>query len=159
MKKIAFEPSSLRTITVQDDNTVIAFCGDGSPVLVTLPADIPAGMRVDILQWTAAGSVSIRPAEHAHLTPDYVDSSLAIVEATHTFVDLYKVGQVNYLPMTKTTDWRDYTERMTALLQRVGATHYVKRDLQGYLPAGYHNPLRVSQWHDFRNASPIGPTG
>src|ERR1700751_4632436 len=38
-----------------------------------------------------------------------IEASLAIVEATHGFVDLYKVGRVNYLPMTKTTDWRDYT--------------------------------------------------
>ena len=33
-----------------------------------------------------------------------VDASLAIVDATHEFVDLYKVGRVNYLPITKTTD-------------------------------------------------------
>jgi DNA repair photolyase len=30
-----------------------------------------------------------------------IESSLAIVEATHSFVDLFKVGRVNYLPMTK----------------------------------------------------------
>ena len=33
-----------------------------------------------------------------------VEASLGIVEATHGFVDLYKVGRANYLPMTKTTD-------------------------------------------------------
>jgi hypothetical protein len=43
-------------------------------------------------------------------TPD-VKASIEIVRATHEFVDLYKVGRVNYLPMTKTTDWRDYTMR------------------------------------------------
>lgn len=76
-----------------------------------------------------------------------VESSLAIVEATHGFVDLYKVGRVNYLPMTKTTDWRSYTLRMTESLQRLGKRHYIKADLQKYLPAGYHNPLRVTQHH------------
>ena len=40
-----------------------------------------------------------------------IDASLAIVKATHPFIDLYKVGRVNYLPMTKTTDWQDYTLR------------------------------------------------
>lgn len=49
-----------------------------------------------------------------------VESSLAIVRATHGFVDLYKVGRANYLPMTKTTDWRDYTRRMVDLLQHLG---------------------------------------
>lgn len=76
-----------------------------------------------------------------------VDASIAIVEATHEFVDLYKVGRVNYLPMTKTTDWRDYTVRMLELLQRFGKPHYIKKDLQRYLPQNYPNPLRVPQHH------------
>jgi DNA repair photolyase len=74
-----------------------------------------------------------------------VESSLAIVERTHRFVELYKVGRVNYLPMTKTTDWREYTLRMIDLLDRVGAKAYIKKDLQGFLPANYPNPMRVQQ--------------
>lgn len=76
-----------------------------------------------------------------------VESSLAIVERTHEFVDLFKIGRVNYLPMTKTTDWRSYTERMIELCQRLGVRHYVKQDLQPFLPPGYSNPLRVQQHH------------
>jgi DNA repair photolyase len=76
-----------------------------------------------------------------------IEVSLAIVEATHSFVDLYKVGRVNYLPMTKTTDWRDYTLRMLDTLNRVEARHYIKKDLQSFLPPGYPNPLRVPQHH------------
>lgn len=77
-----------------------------------------------------------------------VESSLAVVEATHSFVDLYKVGQANYLKeITRTTDWRDYTLRMIDLLQRLGKRHYIKRDLQAFLPPGYSNPLRVKQHH------------
>jgi DNA repair photolyase len=104
-----------------------------------LPADRLAAIRAfhdrGIFTW-----VSLEP------TLD-VDASIAIVEATHEFVDLYKVGRVNYLPMTKTTDWRDYTLRMVDVLTRLGAGHYIKRDLQSYLPPGYPNPLRVSQHH------------
>jgi DNA repair photolyase len=76
-----------------------------------------------------------------------VESSLAIIRKTHSYVDLYKVGRVNYLPMTKTTDWQDYTLRMIDLLQSLGSAHYIKKDLQKYLPAGYHNPMRVRQHH------------
>ena len=76
-----------------------------------------------------------------------VEASLAIVEATHSFVDLYKVGRANYLPMTKTTDWRDYTLHMLDTLNRVGARHYIKKDLQPFLPVGYPNPLRLPQHH------------
>lgn len=76
-----------------------------------------------------------------------VEASLAIVDATHEFVDLYKVGRVNYLPITKTEDWQTYTLRMIEKLQALGKQHYVKKDLQPFLPEGYHNPLRVPQHH------------
>jgi DNA repair photolyase len=76
------------------------------------------------------------------------NASLEVVKATHAMVDLYKVGRANYLKeITKTTDWRDYTLRMIDVLNRFGARHYIKRDLQPFLPANYHNPLRVPQHH------------
>jgi len=76
-----------------------------------------------------------------------VKSSLALVGATHEFVDLFKVGRTDYLPMTKTTDWRDYTLRMLDQLAGFGARHYIKKDLQEFLPKGYPNSLRVPQHH------------
>lgn len=76
-----------------------------------------------------------------------VEASLQIVDATHQFVDLYKVGRVNYIGLTKTTDWADYTHRMIEKLNRLGKAHYIKRDLQRYLPPDYPNPLRVPQHH------------
>lgn len=75
------------------------------------------------------------------------DSSIQIVRETHSFVDLFKVGRANYLPMTKLTNWRGYTERMIELLAQLGARHYIKEDLQKYLPYGYPNPQRVPQHH------------
>lgn len=104
-----------------------------------LPADRLAALRKfhdrDIFTW-----VSLEP------TID-IEASLAIVDATHEFVDLYKVGRVNYLPITKTTDWEDYTHRMIDKLGALGKAHYIKKDLQKYLPPGYLNPLRVDQHH------------
>lgn len=76
-----------------------------------------------------------------------VESSLAIVEATHDFVNLFKIGRANYLPMTKSTDWEDYTHRMIDLCDRLNVKHYIKKDLQPYLPAGYYNPRRIDQFH------------
>jgi DNA repair photolyase len=104
-----------------------------------LPAD-----RIDTLQrFHEAGVftwVSLEP------TLD-VEASLAIVERTHEFVDLFKIGRVNYLPMTKTTDWQAYTERMIEACARLDVAHYIKKDLQPFMPAGYSNPLRVPQHH------------
>jgi len=75
-----------------------------------------------------------------------VEASLAIVEKTHGFVNLYKIDRANYLKeVTRTTDWRDYTLRMIELCDKLGAKHYIKKDLQPFLPPGYANPLRVPQ--------------
>jgi hypothetical protein len=104
-----------------------------------LPQDRLAALR----RFHAAGIftwVSLEP------TLD-TDSSLRIVEATHEFVDLFKIGRANYLPMTRSTDWQEYTLRIVALCQRLGVRHYIKKDLQPFLPAGYPNPLRVPQHH------------
>lgn len=77
-----------------------------------------------------------------------VEASLEIVRATHGFVDLFKIGRANYLKaITKTTDWRDYTVRMIDVCQRLGVKHYIKKDLQPFLPPNYFNPLRVPQHH------------
>lgn len=77
-----------------------------------------------------------------------VESSLAIVEATHGFIDLFKIGRANYLPtITKTTDWAGYTLRMLEVISRLGCKYYFKKDLQPYLPKGLPNPLRMPQHH------------
>lgn len=77
-----------------------------------------------------------------------VESALAIVKATHSFVELYKIGRANYLKdITRLTDWKGYTLRMIDLCSALGVRHYIKRDLQPYLPSGYPNPMRVPQHH------------
>lgn len=75
------------------------------------------------------------------------ESSLQIIERTHEFVDLYKIGRANYLPMTNTTDWESYAHRILELVNRLGVKHYIKHDLQKYLPAGYYNPRYINQHH------------
>lgn len=77
-----------------------------------------------------------------------VEASLDIVAETRPFVDLYKIGRANYLKeITRTTDWADYTRAMIDLCMRLGVRHYIKKDLQQFLPVGYPNPLRVQQHH------------
>lgn len=103
-----------------------------------LPGDRLAALRrfhdAGIFTW-----VSLEP------TLD-IEASLGIVEATHEFVDLYKVGRANYLKeITRTTDWEGYTHRMIQSLAHRRVACYIKHDLQPFLPAGFPNPLRVQQ--------------
>lgn len=73
-------------------------------------------------------------------------SSLEIIKHTHKFVDLYKIGRANYLKeITKTTNWEKYTHDIIDLCQKLGVKHYIKKDLQKYLPAGYKNPVHIKQ--------------
>jgi len=72
-------------------------------------------------------------------------TTLEIIRQTHEFVNLYKVGRINYHHLTKTTDWRKFAGDVVELLGKLGANHYVKKDLQPFLPIGYNNPLRIPQ--------------
>jgi len=121
-------------ISIDDD-----FCRIWEPK-APLPGARIAGLKrfheAGIFTW-----ISIEPV----IDPEM---ALAVVEATHEFVDLYKIGKVNYSNLTQVIDWRTFTLRMLDLLNRVGAkAAYFKRDLQCYLPAGYPNPMRVPQHH------------
>lgn len=73
------------------------------------------------------------------------ESSKDIIIKTHEFVDLFKIGRANYLPMTNTTDWEKYTHEMIDICHKYGIKHYIKKDLQQYLPENYYNPLRIKQ--------------
>jgi hypothetical protein len=61
-------------------------------------------------------------------------------------VDLYKVGRANYIGFTKTINWKQFTADVLNVVAETGARHYIKKDLQTYLPAGYNNPMRVDQF-------------
>lgn len=105
-----------------------------------LPADRMAALKTfherGVFTW-----ISLEPTINT-------EHSLAVIEATHGFVDLYKVGKANYLKkITTETDWHGYTNRVIDRLQALGKLHYIKRDLQEFLPVGYLNPLRVQQHH------------
>lgn len=81
------------------------------------------------------------------LEPVYdVDMTLALIERTASFVDLFKIGRINYHRITKTIDWEEFTERVLTLVNKLGAAHYIKHDLQPYLPKNYHNPQYVNQF-------------
>lgn len=76
-----------------------------------------------------------------------VAATLTVIAATYRYVDLYKVGRVNYVGIGKTIDWAHFTGEVLDLMARTGAKHYIKRDLQSYLPAGYVNEMQVQQHH------------
>jgi DNA repair photolyase len=61
------------------------------------------------------------------------ETTLEIIRETHTVVDMYKVGKLNYHPLAQTIDWYKFGQQAIALLESLRKRYYIKRDLQDYL--------------------------
>lgn len=76
----------------------------------------------------------------------YGAEALRIVDATHSYVNHYKVGKLNYLDKWPITwDWQEFTNRMMEKAAKYKVSIYFKKSLQEYLPEGYPNPMRIDQ--------------
>jgi len=67
------------------------------------------------------------------------ETTLRIIRETHRFVDLFKVGRINYHRLTQLIDWKDFTAQVLRELNRTHSDYYIKEDLQPYLPKNYFN--------------------
>jgi len=76
--------------------------------------------ELGITTWVSLEPV-IEPAE-----------SIEIIKQTHTFVDLFKVGLLNYHPKGKEIDWHKFLIDCIALLEECGSQYYIKKDLRRY---------------------------
>jgi len=88
------------------------------------------GDRIETLRkFHAAGIptwVSLEPV----IDPETV---YQIIHRTHTFVDEFKVGVLNYHPYAKSIDWQKFARNVKALLDELGCNYYLKHDLRKYL--------------------------
>ena len=58
--------------------------------------------------------------------------TLEIIRQTHAFVDLFKVGLLNYHNVEKRIDWREFLKDVLATLKMYGCSYYIKKDLRRY---------------------------
>jgi DNA repair photolyase len=63
----------------------------------------------------------------------YPDIALEIIRQTHTYVDMFKVGPLNYHPHGKTIDWHKFAQDVEDLLNDLGCIYYLKEDLRKWL--------------------------
>ncbi len=61
------------------------------------------------------------------------DQAIEIIRQTHEFVDLFKVGPLNYRPEAKEIDWKKFGNEVIELLEKLGKKYYIKEDLKKYL--------------------------
>jgi len=60
------------------------------------------------------------------------DATIEIIRQTHGFVDLYKVGKINYHSIEKTVDWSKFLKNVKTILEAYGSNYYIKKDLRVY---------------------------
>jgi DNA repair photolyase len=71
--------------------------------------------------------------------------SVEVIDACHEFVSLFKVGKPNYIKTDGNIDWADFTRRCVDRCESLGKKLYVKESLQGHLPEGFVNEMRMTQ--------------
>lgn len=57
--------------------------------------------------------------------------ALEIIRRTYNIVDLYKVGKLNYHAHSTTINWQQFAQDVQALLQNLGCSYLIKKDLMG----------------------------
>jgi len=68
-----------------------------------------------------------------------------IIAQTHTFVDQFKVGVLNYHPHAKTIDWMDFAIKVVGQLEHHNCDYYLKEDLRKWLPLAMRKPIRMGE--------------
>jgi DNA repair photolyase len=56
-----------------------------------------------------------------------------LLDATHEYVDLYKVGKVSNFQTDEPIDWKRFGHEMVNRLEKLGKKYYIKKDLQKYM--------------------------
>jgi DNA repair photolyase len=59
--------------------------------------------------------------------------TLELIRLTADFTDLYKVGKMNYHPISKTIDWTKFAESAISLLESLEKQYYIKEDLKKFV--------------------------
>jgi DNA repair photolyase len=59
--------------------------------------------------------------------------TLYIINRTHSYVDSYKIGKLNYRPEAKKVDWTKFVREAVNLLESYNKKYYIKKSLQGHI--------------------------
>ena len=60
------------------------------------------------------------------------EQTLELIDLTHKFVDLYKVGKLNYNKQQKNVDWGQFKNEVIDKLKGYKKEYYIKKDLEAF---------------------------
>jgi len=93
------------------------------------PASAPAWERIESLK-IAKEKFGI--TTWASMEPViFPEQTLELIKMSAPFVDLFKVGKLNYHPRAKEIDWYKFGHDAVDLLDKLGKEYYLKMDLRG----------------------------
>jgi len=61
------------------------------------------------------------------------EQTLQIIEHTHKYIDVFKVGKWNHSKDAAKIDWQKFTNEAVEILKRYNKQYYIKQDLQKFL--------------------------
>lgn len=94
------------------------------------PGAAPPEERIQSLKMAHDLGISTWVSFEPVFNPDAV---LRLIEKTHEFVDLYKVGKLNYHPAANGIDWKQFGHAVKTCLEYFGKSYYLKEDLKNHM--------------------------
>jgi DNA repair photolyase len=93
------------------------------------PGAAPMQERIDALK--KAHKLGIR--NYVSLEPVWFpEDALRFIDLTHKFVDLFKVGKLNYNPQQNNVNWAVFRDDVISKLKEYGNEYYIKKDLEKF---------------------------
>jgi len=109
-----------------DIGTTLVFSDNASSVEHEPNAE-PTSERIDML--CRAKSLGFRT--WVSLEPVWNPMDVfALMKLTHTFVDEYRIGKLNYHPHAKTVDWKKFKHNVVKWCEDLGVNYILKKDLE-----------------------------
>ena len=83
--------------------------------------------RVEAMKLAHSKGIRVWASLEPVLDPE---QSLDLINMTHKFVDLFKVGKLNHHPLATQIDWYKFGWQARKLLEDLGCNYYLKHDLR-----------------------------
>lgn len=109
--------------------TSLTFFNDADSLLWEPEAALPADRISAIKQAKAAGLTTWASLEPV-IDPE---QTLALISATHEFIDLFKVGKLNHNAASHSINWRRFAHDAVSLLKRYRKKYLIKNDLKKFM--------------------------
>ena len=118
---LAQHPKNAFSVTLTTDDPKESFAWEPG-------AWVPVG-RIESLYLAHMQGIKTWVSFEPVINPDAV---IRMIHRTHKFVDLYKVGKLNYHHKANQIDWHEFLIRVEAELDYYNKDRYIKKDLEAY---------------------------